>query len=175
MGDEPSPGVTGGVDDGVIVLEDAVREPVLAQILPDILDRVQFRSARRQQDRRDVLGHVEFSRCVPAGAIEQQHGMRAFFDMARDFVEMELHHFRVGVGQRQRRAFALGGTDRAEEIGVLVALVGGLTRTGSAPRPLPHEAVLLADARLVLEPDFDRRSRRKVGQMRLQRRFEVFL
>ena len=112
---------------------------------------------------------------MPAGAIEQQNGMRAFFDMARDFVEMELHHFCVGVGERQRRALALGRADCAEEIGVLVALVGGLTRTGSAPRPLPNEAVLLADARFVLEPDFDRRFRRKGGQMRLQRRFEVFL
>ena len=112
---------------------------------------------------------------MPAGAIEQQRGVRAFFDMARDFIEMKLHHFGVGVGERQRRAFALGGTDRAEEIGVLVALVGGLTRTRSPPRPLAHEAVLLADARFVLKPDFDRRVRRKDGQMRLQCRFEVFL
>jgi hypothetical protein len=52
----------------------------------------------------------------------------------------------------QRRAFALGRTDRAKEIGVLVALIGGLTRTRSTPRPLAHQAVLLADAGFVLEP-----------------------
>src|SRR5271165_719749 len=68
----------------------------------------------------------------------------------------------------QRRALAFGRAYRAEEVGVFVALVGRLARTCSASRPLPHEAVLLADARFVLEPDFDRRLRRKGGQMRLQ-------
>jgi hypothetical protein len=101
--------------------------------------------------------------------------VRALGDMARDLVDMKLHHCCVGVGERQRRALAFGRADRAAEVGVLVALIGGLTRTRSAARPLPHEAVLLADARFVLEPDFDRRLRRKGGQMRLQRRFEVFL
>ena len=101
--------------------------------------------------------------------------MRAFCDMARDFVEMELHHLCIGVGKRQRRAFALGGTDRAEEIGVPVALVGGLTRTRSAPRPWPHEAVLLTNAGFVLKPDLDRRSRRQVIEMSVQRLRKVFL
>jgi hypothetical protein len=40
---------------------------------------------------------------------------------------------------------------------------------------LSHEAVLLADAGFVLETDLDGRSRRQIGQVRLQRRFEVFL
>jgi hypothetical protein len=88
---------------------------------------------------------------------------------------MELHHLGVDVGERQRRAFALRRTNRAKEIGVLVALVGGLTRARSASRPLPDETVLLADAGFVLEPDLDGRSRRKVGEMRLQRLREVFL
>ena len=112
---------------------------------------------------------------MPAGAVEQQYGVCALFDMARDFVEMELHHFGVDVGERQRRALALRRTDCAKEISVCVALTGGLTRTRSTPRPLSHEAVLLADAGFVLEPDFDGRSRGQIGQMRLQRRFEVFL
>ena len=85
-----------------------------------------------------------------------------------------MHHLSIGVKERQRPAFALGRTDRAEEIGVLIALVGGLTRTCSTSRPLPNQAVLLADARLVLELDFDRRLRRQIGEMRLQRLFEVF-
>jgi hypothetical protein len=88
---------------------------------------------------------------------------------------MKLHHFGVDVGERQRGALSLGRTDRAEEIGVCIALIGVLTRTRSTPRPLPHKAVLLADAGFILEPDLDGRSRRQISQMRLQRRFEVFL
>jgi hypothetical protein len=59
-------------------------------------------------------GNVEPPRRVPAGAIEQQDSVRALRGIARDFLEMELRHIFIGVGQRQRCAFAVGGTDRAE-------------------------------------------------------------
>jgi hypothetical protein len=62
---------------------------------------------------------------------------------------MQLHHPGVGEGQRQRRADATGRTDRAEDAGVLVALAGRLERPRPLARPLPDEAVLLADARFV--------------------------
>ena len=60
-------------------------------------------------------------------------------------------------GQRERRPDAAGRADRAEQIGVFVALICGLARPGSASCPLPNLAVLLADAGLVLKPDFNRR------------------
>ena len=63
---------------------------------------------------------------------------------------MKLHHVGVGVGQSERGADAAGGADRAEQIGVVVALVGGLARSRSTPGPLADKPVLLADAGLVL-------------------------
>jgi hypothetical protein len=110
---------------------------------------------------------------VPSGAVEQQHGMGAHGDVARDFVEVELHHGSVGVGQREGRADAAGRADRAEQIGVVVALVGGLARARPAPGPLPNLAVLLADTGLVFKPDFDRRRLRQSVEMSLQRVREV--
>jgi len=41
------------------------------------------------------------------------------FDVARDFVEVELHHVCVGVRQRESRPDAAGRADRAEQIGVI--------------------------------------------------------
>ena len=67
---------------------------------------------------------------------------------------MKLHHVGVGVGQGERGADAAGGADRAEQIGVVIALVGGLARPRSAPGPLPNLAVLLADPGLVLQTRF---------------------
>jgi hypothetical protein len=127
-----------GVDDGVVAVEDAVREPILAQILPDILDRVQFRSAGRQGDQRHVLGNVELCGGVPAGAIKQQHGVGASGDMAADLVEVKLHGLGVGKRQRQPRSYATRWADGAEQIGALVALVGRLTGPRAAPGPLPR-------------------------------------
>jgi hypothetical protein len=89
---------------------------------------------------------------VPAGAVEQQDGMRASFDRVGDLVEMELHGIGVGKGQRESGACAPGQADRAEQVGALVALVGRLTRSPYAPRPLAHEAILLADAGLARRP-----------------------
>ena len=118
--------------------------------MPDVLDRVQLRGAGRQEDWRDVVGHVELASGVPSGSVEQQDGMSSRSDVSRDFVEMELHHVGVGIGQGKGCPDAAGGADRAEQIGVVIALVGGLARPRSAPGPLSKLAVLLADAGLVL-------------------------
>jgi hypothetical protein len=96
-------------------------------------------------------------------------------DVAGDLVEVKLHGLGVGVGQRKRGADPARGKNGAEEIGAFVALVGGLAGPRSAPRPLPYEAVLLADARFVLKPDFDRRGRRQAIDVSAQGAREVFL
>jgi len=164
-----------GIDNVVIGFEHAIGEPVGAQILPDVLDRVQLWRTRRQENGRDVVGHIEIGRGVPPRAIHEQYRVRPGGDVAADLVEMELHG--VGVGQRQgeRGAFCVSWADGAEEIGAFVALVGWLARPRTASGPLSDEAVLLADARLVLEPDFDRCARRQIGKMGAQRTREVFL
>ena len=112
---------------------------------------------------------------MPSGAVEQQNGVGALGDMSGDFLEMELHGLGVGEGQRKRSPDAARGTNGAEQIGALVALIGGLARPRSSPGPLTHEAVLLADAGFVLEPDLDRRRRRQTIEMSAQRGREVFL
>ena len=65
----------------------------------------------------------------------------------------------VGVGNRhhQRGAGSPDWADGAEQVHALVALVLGLARPASSPRPLPHQAVFLAEAHLVLPPKLDRR------------------
>jgi hypothetical protein len=98
---------------------------------------------------------------VPPSPVEKHHSVCAFGDAARDFVEVELHHVGVGIGKRQGRSDASRGADRAEQIGVVITLVGGLPWPCSPRGPLPSLTVLLADAGLVLEPDFDRR---RLGQ-----------
>jgi hypothetical protein len=91
--------------------------------------------------------------------------MGALGDGARDFVEVKLHHVGIGGGQRQCGSDAASGTDRPEQIGVVVTLVGGLPWSGSASGPLADKAVLLADPSLVLKPDFDRRRLRQSVEM----------
>jgi len=51
---------------------------------PDVFDRVQLGSARGQEDRRDVLGDIEIAGRVPSGSVEEQDGVGALGDTARD-------------------------------------------------------------------------------------------
>ena len=55
--DKGIPGVAAVIDDIVVGFEDAVREPVVAHILPDIFNRVEFRAFRRQRDNGDIGGN----------------------------------------------------------------------------------------------------------------------
>jgi len=112
---------------------------------------------------------------MPSGAIKQQDGVRALCDMTRDFIEMKLHGGGVDEGQGERRALAARRADRAEEIGVFVAMIGRLAWPRAALGPLPNKAVLLADASFILKPDFDRSAFRNIGEMGVQRLREVFL
>ncbi len=101
--------------------------------------------------------------------------MRASCDMAADLVEVKLHGLGVGEGQRERGARSPCRANGAEQVGALVALVGGLAGPRAAARPLPDNPVLLADAGFVLKPDLDRPFLRQAGEMRAQRAREVFL
>ena len=112
---------------------------------------------------------------MPAGAVEQQDGVSAARNAARDFVDVLLHRLGVGIGQGESRPFAARRADGAKQIEVFITLVRGLARARSPPRPLTNLAVLLADARFVLKPDLDRLVLWNVGEMRAQRGREVFL
>ena len=65
---------------------------------------------------------------MPAGPIEQQHGMGAAGDGAADLVQMGLHGVAIGGWHHQRRPGSLGRAYGDEQIGALVALVVGLAR-----------------------------------------------
>jgi hypothetical protein len=86
---------------------------------------------------------------------------------------VELHHVGVGIGKREGRPDAAGRADRAEQIGVVVALVSRLARSCSALGPLPNLAVFLADPSLVFKPYLDGRRLRQPIEMSLQRAREV--
>jgi hypothetical protein len=74
--------------------------------------------------------------------------------LGRDFIEMPLHGVGVAPGQDEARADATRGTDGAEDIGRLGALVLGRRGPAAAFRPAPRELGFLADPGFILPPDF---------------------
>ena len=90
---------------------------------------------------------------MPAGLIDEERGVRARRDLSGDFGQMQVHRFGVASGQDEGCAFAILGADRAEDISRCGSLVFGCAWTRAALGPAAGDLVLLADARLIGEPD----------------------
>ncbi len=169
------PGVAALVDDVVIGSEDAIGEPVFAHELPDIFDRIELWRFRWQRHKGDIFGDVEFVREMPSSLIEQQHGVRARRHRFGDLVQMQRHGGGIATGQDQGGRRSSGRTDRAEDIGRTGPLIMGRRGTRPAPCPPARDFVLLADPRLVLEPNLYRLARRVSSGDLVQAGGEVFL
>lgn len=152
------------IDDVVVGCEDAVREPVIAHELPDVLDRIEFGAFGGQRDDTDIGWHVELAGGVPTRLIHQHDGVGARRDSERYLGKMQRHGFGIAEGQHQPRALALFGADRAEDIGRFGPLVLGCRGPRSAFGPAPGELVFLADASLILEPYLYGRAAREGGR-----------
>ena len=138
-------------------------------------DGVQFGRLRRQRQDGDVFGHVEFCARVPSGPIGEDDGVRARINGGADSGQMSVHRLGIAPGQDEADAFALLGTNRAKDIGRLGALIAQRDGPCSAFGPEARQFVLLADPRLVLEPDFERCACNEARADRRQLRGEVFL
>ncbi len=144
------------IDDVIVVFEDPVRQPVVAHILPNVLDRIELRRFGRKRNECDVFGYIQLRGDVPAGLIHEQHGMGSWLHGECDLVEMQFH--RLGVARRQDETGRLAErrADSAEDIGRGGSLIFQGKRSCAAFGPPPRDLVLLADAGFVLEPEFER-------------------
>ena len=169
------PCVASFINDVVVVVEDGDREFVAAQIFPDVLDRIEFRSVGRQTYTGGVSGDREGLGTMLAGAIEDESGVAICRHLAADRSEMQRH----GLGVRRRHdqacCHATLWTGRAEQVGPVVASVVRRARPRSTLGPDAGQRALLADPGLILEPDFDRFAFGAIGDLRADRRGEVFL
>ena len=162
------------VEDVVVSIEDAVREPVFAQELPDVLDRIEFGRAGRQRHQRDIARDFEHRGSMPSCLIEHNEGMGSGFDGAGDFGEMGVHGMRIGPWHDKAGGLAFFRADGAEDIGRACALVLGRGGARAAPGPSPGDLVLLPDAGFVLPPDLDLDTVTEFGADLLQAVGKVF-
>lgn len=91
---------------------------------------------------------------MPAGLIHDEDGVRARSDSLADLGKVQVHRVGIAPGQDQSGAGAARRADRAEDVGPFRALIMRRAGACAAPGPAPCDLVLLPDARLVLEPNF---------------------
>jgi hypothetical protein len=75
FGDERVAGLAAGIEDSVVVWKDAQREEAFAQVEPDAVDRVEFGRIGRQRHEADGAGHPQRLGAVPAGLVDNEHGV----------------------------------------------------------------------------------------------------
>ena len=95
------------VDEIIVGFEDAVGEPIVAEELPDVFDRVELGAFRRQRNYGDVCRHHKTGRQVPAGLIDQEDGVGVGRDSFGDFRQVQVHGLGVAGRQDQGGALAL--------------------------------------------------------------------
>src|ERR1700733_12902738 len=80
------PGIAARIDDRLIVLEHLVAQEILPEILPGILDWIEFRRVWRQvQEGQIGWHHQPTAGLMPAGAVQDDHAEGAQRDRPADF------------------------------------------------------------------------------------------
>jgi hypothetical protein len=123
------PGVATCLQEQLISVPNAVTEKVATQEFPYILHRVQFRRIGWQRQEADVVGHRQsFSWLVPAGAVEEQHGVGARRNLTADLFQMLGHRLTVHRRHDDGSTDAAFRTHCTEEVGGVVAVVANRRR-----------------------------------------------
>ena len=111
---------------------------------------------------------------MPAGAIQENSGVRARRHGLRDLLQVQVHALDRAARQDQASALPLSGTDGAEDVGRLGSLIFRRCGARAAFGPAPRDLVLLSNPGLVRKPDLERLAADRLGD-RLQAVGEVFL
>jgi hypothetical protein len=90
-------------------------------------------------------------------------------------MQMHLHGPGIGLWHHDRRPDATRRADGAEQIGVLIALIGGLAWPGTFAGPKAGKPILLTDPCLILPPNLDGFCDGNTAQVGAKRVGEVFL
>ena len=91
---------------------------------------------------------------MPARAVADENGMRSGDDFPADLLKVSVHGFGIGVGHDHGGSDAAIWADGAEDVGGDVPVVAHHAGARADRGPDVGVSALLADAGLVLEPDF---------------------
>ena len=158
--------------EGVDALEDAVVEGLLAQVVPQMLDRIEFRRVGWQPEQAKIGGQLQRFTLMPPGPIE--HHEQAFLGVAGcHFIEEDLHAIPIDMGQDQGIQLAVAHTHRRIGVGVFLGHHGLAHRAQGFGAPAAANVRNAAKACLVLEQQFQRPLARE-GLLDLGERFGEF-
>ena len=130
------------IDDRVQRGEDLVSDVVLAQVIPEVFDRVEFGAVGRKRQQVEGGGNLQAPGGVPTGAI-QQHQAMVVGEAGGGVRQEQGHGFGIHPGQNQRAEFAIERADGGQAVD---ELADDLLANDRAKGPGSPAAALIADA-----------------------------
>ena len=151
----PVPSGCCGIEDGVVIVEQPVREELFFQEQPDPFHGVEFRRAGRQGFEGYAGRDAQRFCLVPAGLIENQEDMLVRANRFGNLVEIDLHGVGRDLGQDEREGVIRARLNGAVDIGEGIALIASPRRPLAPREPAVTDAPLLANAGFILEKETD--------------------
>ena len=142
-----------GVEDGVVIVEQAVRQELFFQEEPDPFHRVEFGSAGREGFERYAGRDAQGLCLVPAGLVENQEEMVVRANRFGKLVEIDLRGVGRDLGQDEREGVIRARFHRPIDIGKGIALIASPRRPLAPREPAVADAALLANAGFILEKE----------------------
>lgn len=149
------PGVRGGFGEVVMVLVASIRPVVASQVVPEILDGVEFRRVGRQRDQGDVRRDLESLGGMVAGLIPDQDGVNVGAQLLGELLKEVIDHGGIQMGRQQSDALTRAGANRSQHIEIIVLRLSHRPWPRALFGPHAGQRSLLPEARFILEPDFD--------------------
>ena len=144
-----------GIEDGVIIVEQPVREELFFQEQPDPFHGIEFGRAGRQGFE-SYTGRDAQSLCLmPARLIENQEHMLVRANCFSKLVEIDLHGVGRDLGQDEREGVIRAQLNGAVGIGESIALIASPRRPLAPREPAVTDAPFLTDARFILKKETD--------------------
>ena len=127
---------------------------------PQVFGRLKLGRVRRQEHQVNALRHDEVLRCVPAGAVQDEHDAlpRPGADRLGEVLQGQREDLRVHLGQDEPLHLAAAGADEAVEVEPLVPALPQGQRSLAAARPHAAHDGDQPQARFVLRPELDSRA-----------------
>jgi len=129
---------------------------VVAEVVPEVLDRVEFRGCWGEGDEGEVRGRAEGFGGVVPGVVPDEGDVGAGGDGGGELVEEGLDDGGVEPLADEALGPAGGGTDGGEDVEALKPALFRGGRAGAGVGPDGGQGALLAEPGFVLEPDLDR-------------------
>ena len=124
----------GGIDNGVVVVEQAMGEVAFLEIFPDALGGIELGRIGWQRNGRDAVGEFQIVGLVPTGLIDEQRDVLVGPDRRREGVDIKLHADGVHIRQHQREGIVRSRLDGTVDVRECVTLIGCAPMRSTASR-----------------------------------------